>query len=366
MPAPRPGILDIAPYVPGEARLAGQARIARLAANENPLGPSPRAIEAFRESARQLHRYPDGGAVELRDAIGRHGRLDPAGIVCGAGSDELIALLVRAYAGPGDEVLHSRHGFLMYAIAAKAAGASPVAAAERDLTADVDALLARVSHRTRLVFLANPNNPTGTYLSAAEVARLRAGLPAHVLLVLDAAYAEYVARNDYEAGHRLVEAHDNVVMLRTFSKIFGLAALRLGWAYCPPGVAGVLNRIRGPFNVSAPAQAAGIAALEDTEHAARSRAHNDRWLAWFQGRVSALGLGAPASVGNFLLVRFPGARDAGAALRFLNSRGIIPRAMDAYGLPDSLRFTIGLEDDMRAVAAALEDFAANAKSEVVA
>jgi histidinol-phosphate aminotransferase len=363
MPTPRPGILDIALYVPGEAKLAGQTRIARLASNENPLGPSLRAIEAFRASARQLHRYPDGGAVALRESIGRHWRIDPARIVCGAGSDELIALLVRAYAGPGDEVLYSRHGFLMYAIAAKAAGASPVAAAERDLTADVDALLALVSHRTRLVFLANPNNPTGTYLPAGEVARLRAGLPDHVLLVLDAAYADYVERNDYESGRRLVDAHDNVVMLRTFSKIFGLAGLRLGWAYCPPAVADGLNRIRGPFNVSAPAQAAGIAALEDGEHVARSRAHNDRWLAWFHDEVSALGLRAPTSVGNFLLVRFQDAGAARAALRFLNSRGIIPRAMDAYGLAHSLRFTIGLEDDMRAVAAALGELAANVKLE---
>jgi histidinol-phosphate aminotransferase len=283
-------------------------------------------------------------------------------IVCGAGSDELIALLCRAYAGPGDEVVHTEHGFLMYPIAARTAGAAPIAVAETNLTADVDAILDAVSPRTRLVFIANPNNPTGTYLPALELERLRRGLPESVLLVIDAAYAEYVGRDDYAAGEALIEAGAkegaNVVVTRTFSKIYGLGGLRLGWAYCPPAVADVLNRVRNPFNVSSPAQEAGCAALDDGELIARAKAHNERWRAWTTGELRALGLGVPDSVCNFVLVRFPAqaGRDAPAADAFLKARGIIARRMDAYGLPQSLRITIGLEDEMRAAVAALADF----------
>src|SRR5215831_12129622 len=228
-PAPRPGILDIAPYVAGEAKIVGVEKPIRLASNESALGPSAKAIAAFRSLAGEIHRYPDGSADELREAIARHHGLDPARIVCGAGSDELITLLLRSYAGPGDEVLYSRHGFLMYPINARAVGATPIAAPERELTTDVDALLARVTDRTRIVFIANPNNPTGTYIGAEAVARLHAGLPPSVLLAIDAAYAEFVNRNDYEPGVALVNRADNVVMLRTFSKIYALAGLRLGW-----------------------------------------------------------------------------------------------------------------------------------------
>ena len=359
-PIVRPGILDIAPYVGGEANLAGQQRVIRLASNESPLGSSPQAMAAYAALAGELHRYPDGGATALRQAIGRHFDLDPARIVCGAGSDELIGLLVRAYAGPGDEVLYSRHGFLMYPIAAKSVGATPVAAPERDLTADVDALIDRVTARTRMLFLANPNNPTGSCLSSEAVRRLRAALPDEVLLVIDSAYAEYVGRNDYEPGIAAVAAGDNVVMLRTFSKIYGLAALRLGWAYCPPGVADVLNRLRGPFNVSAPALAAGVAALADVAHTRAARESNDRWLPWFRDQATALGLTAWPSAGNFVLLGFAAdpARGADAACRFLNQRGIIPRRMAAYGLPDCLRVTVGGEADMRAVVDALAAFLA--------
>ena len=367
-PRVRPGILEIAPYVGGEAALPGRERAIRLASNESPLGPSPQAVEAYRRAAASLHRYPDGAAAELRAAIGRRFGLDPERIVCGAGSDELIGLLARAYAGPGDEVLYSRHGFLMYPIAAKAVGATPVHAPERDLAADVDALLGRVTPRTRILFLANPNNPTGSYLPAAALRRLRDGLPAGVLLVIDAAYAEYVGRNDYEPGAELVDGRDDVVMTRTFSKIYGLAALRLGWAYCPLGVADALNRLRGPFNTAAPAQAAGVAALADLAHAARARAHNDRWLPWLRDQVQALGFAVPPSVGNFVLIRFPAGpgRDADAACRFLNDRAIIPRRMAAYGLDDCLRVTIGLEDEMRAVVDALAAFAAGGRGAAAA
>ncbi|MDP6787707.1 MAG: histidinol-phosphate transaminase [Rhodospirillales bacterium] len=354
----RPGIMEITPYVGGDADVAGVERVIKLASNEGALGPSPKAVAAYGDAAASLHRYPDGSAEDLRKALGSHHGLDPARIVCGAGSDELIGLLCRAYAGPGDEVLHSEHGFLMYPIAARTVGATPVAAPETDLTTDVDALLGKVTARTRIVFVANPNNPTGTYLPAAEVARLRAGLPADVLLVLDAAYAEYVSRDDYAPGSELVDGGENVVMTRTFSKLYALGGVRLGWAYCPPVVADVLSRARNPFNVSAPAQAAGRAALADAAFAERSRRHNDTWLAWFTGQMRDLGLEVPTSIGNFVLVRFPDrpGLDAEAADAFLRLRGIITRRMAGYGLADSMRITIGLEDEMRAVAAALKEF----------
>ena len=357
---PRPGILEIAPYVGGEASLPGANRVIRLASNENPLGASPRATAAYLALRDELHRYPEGGMGALRSAIAEAEGLDPERIVCGAGSDELIALLARAYAGPGDEVLHSAHGFLMYAISARTAGAAPVAVPERGLRADIEALLSRVGARTRLVFLANPNNPTGSYLGEAEVRRLREGLPDHVLLVLDAAYAEYLEAPDYDPGGALVEAYDNVVMLRTFSKIHGLAALRLGWAYAPPAVADVLNRVRGPFNVSQAAQAAGIAAIADRGHLERARRHNTRWRQWLSERLEAAGLRVHPSAGNFVLVRFPDepARDAKAALAHLKTRGILVRGVAAYGLPACLRITVGTEEETRAVAEALADFMA--------
>jgi len=359
-PVPGPGILDIAPYVGGDARVEGFDRPIRLASNESALGPSPKAMAAFRALAGEIHRYPDGSSEELRHALGEHYGLDPARIVCGAGSDELIGLVLRAYAGPDSEVLYSRHGFLMYPIGAQSVGATPVAAPERDLTVDVDALLARVTPRTRIVFIANPNNPTGTYLSSGEVARLHAGLPANVVLAIDAAYAEFVNRNDYDPGVKLVDAADNVVMLRTFSKIFALAGLRLGWGYFPPAIADVLNRIRGPFNVSAAALAAGVAALRDTESLEKARAHNDRWQPWLNERLAALGLDPTPSVGNFVLPRFAetGKHTAEAAYRFLQSRGILTRRMVAYGLPDRIRVTVGTGAECEKVVAALAAFMA--------
>lgn len=357
-PQPRPGILDVEAYVGGESKAPGEKPPVRLASNENPLGPSSKAVEAYRVAEAELHRYPDGSAAALRRALGSLHGLDPERIVCGAGSDELITLLARAYAGPGDEVLHSAHGFLMYGIAAKTAGAKVVTAREANLTADVDALLAKVTPQTRVLFLANPNNPTGTYLPRDEVRRLHAALPPEVLLVLDAAYAEYVTEADYEDGSALVEASDNVVMTRTFSKIYGLAALRLGWAYCPPAVAGVLNRMRGPFNVTQTAQVAGLAALGDQDHVAQSRAHNETWRAWLLENLRGLGLETTASVGNFLLVQFtdvPG-RTAAEALASLKEQAVLVRGMAAYGLPDCLRITVGTEAENEAVVAALRRF----------
>ncbi len=355
---PRPGILDISPYVGGDASAEGVNRVIRLASNENPLGPSPKAIEAYTRMQGELHRYPDGGSNDLRDAIAANEGLEQDRIVCGAGSDELISLLVRAYAGPGDEVLYSEHGFLMYPISAKTVGATPVASPEHNLTTDVDELLAQATTRTKLVFVANPNNPTGTYISAEELRRLRRGLPESVLLVIDAAYAEYVAEDDYSAGAELVAESENVVMTRTFSKIHGLASLRLGWAYCPPAVADVLNRLRGPFNVSLAAQAAGVEAIKDSAHIQRSVEHNAKWLTWFNQEVAKLGVEPGNCVGNFALVRFPdpGEKSADAALAYLKTRGILVRAMGGYGLPDCLRVTIGTEDETRSVVEALGKF----------
>ncbi len=345
-PTPRPGILDIAAYVGGESKVVGVSRIIKLSSNESALGPSPRAMAAYQALAGELHRYPDGGSSELRAALGERYGLDPERIVCGAGSDELIALLMRGYVGPGDDVIYSQHGFLMYPIAAKSVGATPIAAPERNLTADVDALLAAVTPRTRVVFLANPNNPTGTYLPRDELERLHAGLPRSVVLVIDAAYSEFVVRNDYSAGEDLVTAHDNVVMMRTFSKIYALAALRLGWAYCPPAIADVLNRIRGPFNVNAPALAAGVAALKDQAAFDAARTHNDIWRPWLTEALTRLGLTVTPSVANFLLVHF---KDAEAANDHLLRHGIIARKMAAYGLPNCLRISVGTEDECRAV-----------------
>ena len=355
-PTPRSGILDIAPYVGGQGHLDGVERVARLASNENPLGPSPDAAKTYTELAADLHRYPDGGSVALRRALAETHNLNAERIVCGAGSDELIALLVRAYAGPGDEVLYSRHGFLMYPIAATTAGATAVAAPETELTTDVDALLARVSERTKLVFLANPNNPTGTYLSGESLARLHAGLPEDVLLVIDAAYAEYTQASDYADGAALVEAHDNVVMTRTFSKVHGLAALRLGWAYGSPAVVDVLNRLRGPFNVSAAAQVAGVAAVRDREHVRRSVEHNTRWRDWFRQQAAQAGITALPSEANFILLSLDSAETAQALEAHFKQHGVLARQMAKYGLPAHLRVSIGTGDDMRQAAGALTAF----------
>jgi histidinol-phosphate aminotransferase len=356
-PEAKPGVMKISPYVGGKSSVPGGAKPIKLSSNEGALGPSPKAMEAAAKAAAEMHRYPDGGATAIRAAIGARFGLDPERIVVGAGSDELIALLVKAYAGPGDEVLYSQYGFVMYPISTHAAGATPVTADEKGYKTDVDALIAKAGPKTKICFVANPNNPTGSYISGAEMKRLRAGLPPHTLLIVDAAYAEFVSRNDYTAGADLVDAGENTVMLRTFSKIFAMGGMRLGWAYAPANVIDVLNRVRGPFNVSAIAQAAGVAALEDMAHQDASRAHNDKMLAWFPGEVAKLGLTTLPSVGNFVMVEFPKTgKTAAAANDFLMSRAIIPRMVANYGLPDFLRITLGTEDEMRKVLAALSDF----------
>ena len=355
-PQPKPGILDIAAYVPGKSGAKG-AKVHKLSSNESPIGSSRKAIEAYKAAAQTLELYPDGSASQLRNAIAGRFGLKAENIVCGAGSDELLQLIAHAYLSPGDEAIYSQYGFLVYPIAIQSNGATAVVAPERDYLADVDAILARVTPRTKIIFLANPNNPTGRYLPFSEVKRLHVGLPTHVLLVLDAAYAEYVRRNDYEAGIELVATSDNVVMTRTYSKIFGLAALRLGWAYCPSHVADVLNRVRGPFNISAPAIAAGVAAIEDHDFVERAVAHNEQWLPWLTQELSALGLEVTPSVGNFVLVHFPvhPTHNAHAADAFLQEHGFVVRRMDAYGLPQALRITIGTEEANRGLVACLKE-----------
>jgi histidinol-phosphate aminotransferase len=357
-PQPRPGVLDIAPYVPGKSTAPGVARVIKLSSNESPLGPSPHAIEAYKTAAARLEDYPDGAVTELRATIGRAFGLDPARILCGAGSDDLLNLLAHAYLQDGDEVIYSAHGFLMYPIYARGHGAKPIATPEKNYTADVDAILAAVTERTRIVFVANPNNPTGTYVPFDEIKRLQRELPGNVILVLDAAYAEYVQRNDYEAGIELVATTENVVMTRTFSKIHGLAAVRLGWMYGPAHIVDALDRVRNPFNVNTPAMKAGIAAIEDTAHVEKSVAHNTRWLAWLTEEIGKLGLKVTPSVANFVLIHFPETkgRTAADADAFLTKRGLILRRVAGYGLPNALRMTVGTEEANRLVVEALAAF----------
>jgi histidinol-phosphate aminotransferase len=357
-PQPRAAILEIDPYVPGRSRVAGLDKVHKLSSNESPLGPSPRAVEAVKALAERLELYPDGASTALRAAIGRRFGLDASRIICGNGSDELLALLAHVFLHPGEEGLYSQYGFLTYPICIRAAGGIPVVAEETDRTVSVDAILEKVGALTKIVFLANPNNPTGTYVPFSEVKRLHEGLPPHTLLVIDAAYAEYVTRNDYASGLELASVADNVVVTRTFSKIHGLAGLRIGWAYGSTHVVDALNRVRGPFNLNGPAQAAGVASLDDAGHIEGAIAHNSRWLPWLAEAVAELGIEVTPSVGNFLLLTFSkrSGRTAAEADAFLSSRGFILRAVAAYGLPQSLRLTVGGEEANRGVVAALAEF----------
>jgi histidinol-phosphate aminotransferase len=353
-PTPKPGVLEITPYV---GTRAGPNMVRhQLWSNESAIGPSTAAIEAYGAAAAEIQFYPEGGARELRDALGALHGLDPDRIVCGNGSDELLTLIAHAYLRPQDEVLFSAHAFLVYRMAALANGAMPIAAAEPNLRVNVGAMLTRVTPKTRLVYIANPNNPTGTYLTGEELRRLHAGLPPETLLVIDAAYAEFVQRDDYESGAALVAESDNVVMTRTFSKAYALAGLRVGWAFCPAAVADALNRVRGPYNVSIAAQRAAAAALHDGAHLERAIAHNEKWRGWLTHELRNIGLRVDESAGNFVLVRFVNPPTAKAADEFLLARGIALRPVGAYGLPACLRLTVGLEEADRAAVAALADF----------
>ncbi|MDE2184114.1 MAG: histidinol-phosphate transaminase [Alphaproteobacteria bacterium] len=356
-PSPKPGVLDIAPYV-GAPIAAGSADRIDLSSNESPLGPSPVAAAAYEEALRSISLYPDGSCSVLRRAIAESFDVDAAHIVCGNGSNEILSLIANAYVQPGEEVMFSEHAFIVYKLAALSHSGVPLAVPERARCADVDAMLSAVTPKTRLVYLANPNNPTGTMLPREEVRRLQAGLGADVLLVIDAAYAEYVGRDEYEDGLEMVERCPNVVMTRTFSKVYGLAGLRVGWAYCPEPIADVLNRVRDPFNVSLPAQRAAAAAIADQDYVRRAVDHNHYWRNWTVQALRGVGLKVGDSLGNFVLVEFP--RQAGKtaqdAHRFLCERGLVLRPVANYGLPDCLRMTIGSEQANRKVAAVLGEF----------
>lgn len=358
-PAPRPEILGIHPYVAGESSIAGANRTIKLSSNEGAFGVPPGAQAAIRAAVEDAFRYPDGGCEALRAAIGKRWGLDPARIVCGAGSDDLLYQLCLSYGGPGREIVMSAHGFTIYDIAGTYAGSPVIKVPERDLCTDLDAMLAAVTPATRLVFIANPNNPTGSMVSAAEMARFRAKLPEHVLLVIDAAYAEYVDRDDYDAGAALVDASGNTVMTRTFSKAFGLGGMRVGWCYAPVAVVDVLNRVRGTFNVSVLGQAGAIAALHEPGWVEHCKAHNTEYRALLTDSLRAAGIKVWPSVGNFVLADFGTADKANAADAFMRARGIILRKVGAYGLPHCLRITVGTAEETGLAIEGLTAFARN-------
>lgn len=351
---PQPGILDIAPYQGGESRLDGHEQVLKLSSNENPFGPSPKALAAYADAARSLHRYPDGNHAALRAAIAEIHGLDAGRIICGAGSDEIIAFLTQTYAGPGSEVIHTEHGFGMYRISALAAGATPVSVPEAERRTDVDAILAAANERTALVFIADPNNPTGTMIERAEIARLAESLPPRTLLVLDGAYAEYVP--DFDGHAALVDARDNVVMTRTFSKIHGLGGLRVGWGYGPAHVIDAINRVRGPFNLGTPQLAAAEAAIGDTDYTAHCRAENARNRERLASGLAEIGVPSDPSEANFILARFGSVAEAEACDAALRRRGIIVRKVAGYNLPQALRITIGDAEAVERVIEAITDF----------
>jgi histidinol-phosphate aminotransferase len=355
-PTPRPEILRIHPYIAGESTVAGANRTVKLSSNEGAFGVPPGAQAAIHAATEEVFRYPDGGANALRAALGKRWGLDPARIVCGAGSDDLLYQFCLSYGGPGRDIIMSAHGFSIYEIAGIYAGSRVIKVPERNLSTDLDAMLAAVSSATRLVFIANPNNPTGSMVSERDMARFRAALPPEVLLVIDSAYAEYVTRDDYDAGIKLVDATDNTVMTRTFSKMFGLGGMRIGWCYAPPAVVDVLNRVRGPFNVSVAAQAAAIAALAEPGWVEQSRAHNAEWRQRLSDGLTAAGIRVWPSEGNFVLADFVEVARADAADAFLRGRGIIVRKVAGYGLPHCLRITVGTADETGLVIEALTEF----------
>jgi histidinol-phosphate aminotransferase len=364
-PQPHAGVLAIDTYVPGKSKAAGfTGPVHKLSANETPLGASPKAIAAFQSAIDRLPTYPDGSALAVREAIGRVHGLDPARIVTGAGSDELLALLAHIYCQAGDEGIYTQHGFLVYRIAILSAGATPVVVPETNFKVDVGAILAAVTPRTRIVYIANPGNPTGTYLTGAEVQHLADSLPPQVLLVIDGAYAEYAQAADFDSGFALVTARENIVVTRTFSKIYGLASVRLGWCYAPAAVCDCLNRVRGPFNTNDPAMRAGIAAVEDRTHIEQSVAHNTRWRERLTREIAALGFPVTPSETNFMLIHFAAAQEAAAADAFFTARGLILRAVAAYGLPQCLRLSVGSEAANTLVLEAFAAFAAQRESHI--
>jgi histidinol-phosphate aminotransferase len=360
-PQPKPWIMAIAPYVPGRSSTDDGRKVVKLSSNENPLGTSKEAIVAFAEHKLDLERYPDASAADLRGAIAEKYGLDPARIIYGTGSDEILHLITGAYAGHGDEVIHVRYGFAVYEIAARRVGATVVVAADADYASDVDAILACVTDKTRIVFIANPNNPTGTFTPRSEIARLHAGLPPHVMLVIDQAYGEYIEADDDDHGLEMARTHPNVVITRTFSKIYGLAAERIGWGYGSAEAVAAMHRIRAPFNITSAGQAAAIAALKAESFVSHSRRHNAQWRAWLAGEIAQFGnngLRVVPSKANFLLVLFEGRLSAETAYQRLMDHGYITRWLPGQGLGQGLRISIGTEAETRGVAEALRTIVA--------
>ncbi len=351
---PQPGIMDIALYQGGQSHVAGVSRVIKLSSNENPFGPSPKAIEAVRDSAATLNRYPSTDHASLRAAIGTRHQLDPARIICGVGSDEVLQFIAQAYAGPGDEVIYTEHGFSMYPIIARMAGATPVMVPEKDRCVDVDNILAVVNDKTRIVFVTNPGNPTSTMIGPAELTRLAEALPQTCLMVIDGAYAEFVA--DFDGGASLVDRFENVIMTRTFSKIYGLGGMRVGWGYAPQAIIDVLNRVRQPFNLSLTALAAAEAAIKDEEYLTFCHSENARLRRWLADELSKIGVSSDPSYTNFILARFGDQAEAEACDDYLKSQGLIVRRVAGYNLPNALRITVGDEEACRLVVKAITEF----------
>ncbi|MEY1554679.1 histidinol-phosphate transaminase [Yoonia sp. R2331] len=351
---PQPGIMDIALYQGGASHVDGIANVLKLSSNENPAGPSDKAKDAFMRAAHDLHRYPPTDHMALRTAIGEVWSLDPARVIIGVGSDEILHFMCQAFAGPGDEVIHTEHGFALYRISTLAAGATPVEVKERDRVVDVDAILAACNKKTKLVYIANPANPTGTMIGPTEVARLADGLPPQAILVLDGAYAEYV--EGFDAGLSLINERENVVMTRTFSKIYGLGGMRVGWGYGPQAIIDVLNRIRGPFNMSSAALAAAEAAVRDTAYFERCQRENARWREWLATALAEIGVPSDTSTANFILARFADEEEAVGCNEYLLSQGIIVRHPKGYGFPHCLRITVGDESACRRVVHGIAQF----------
>jgi len=357
-PQPRAEILDISPYVQGKSELCGQASAIKLSSNESSFGPSPKAIEAYQSMAASLHRYPDGSQNQLRRAIADVYSLDAEKIICSNGSDEILDMIYRSYLTAGDEIILSANHFSMCALYAKIQGARIVLAIENNYVTSVDDLLGKLTPDTRMVTLANPNNPTGTYLNAEQIKRIHACLPSDVLFVIDAAYAEYVSYADYDSGTSLVDDFDNVIVTRTFSKIYGLSALRLGWAYCPQAIIDVLQRIRSPFNTNSPAMVAAIEAVKDQNYIDRIRLHTAKWQQRIEKELSALGIRVIPSAANFYLLNFNqcAGKSALKAADFLEAEGIIPRPVRTSDGEDVLRITVGLDGENEAVIMALRKY----------
>ncbi len=351
---PQPGIMDIALYQGGQSHIKGVADVIKLSSNENPFGPGRKAIEAVRETAAMLHRYPSTDHASLRSAIGERNGLDAARIICGVGSDEVLQFVAQAYAGPGDEVIHTEHGFSMYPIIARMVGADPVMVAETDRTVDVDAIQAAVTERTRIVFVTNPGNPTSTMISEAELTRLAENLPESCLMVVDGAYAEFV--DGFDGGAALVDRFENVIMTRTFSKIYGLGGLRVGWGYAQQPIIDVLNRVRQPFNLSQTALAAAEAAVRDTDYMTFCQTENARLRVWLSGELAKIGVPSDRSCTNFILARFADQAEAEACDDYLKTQGLIVRRVAGYNLPNALRITVGDEEACRRVVAAITAF----------